>query len=336
MSNTAVSAVYNEVIKDVIENVKKDFEEMGVDESILEELRRVCVLVYFQPGVLYWNTRSCDNFCPYTADSSSDTNPAYNGVHKIQKNSADYEIAANLATLAGGQMMNSDGGNGRGKPYPYLISSPNNSNNINNGHHYVSTTITDTTAALGMSNASQTVTTVDQKMFMEQKVHIDKKIHYQQQEETYVRQAAEEERKKQEKERQSRQIAPRGAAPLNYPMNNHMTPAHLTVQQQQQSTPPIPTATTTTTHALPVDQSVEPAAKKRKVFRDDDLINSDLDDTDEEEVDADGEETSNIILCLYDKVTRTKNKWKCQLKDGIMSVDGKDYLFHKGNGDFEF
>jgi len=71
-------------------------------------------------------------------------------------------------------------------------------------------------------------------------------------------------------------------------------------------------------------------------FVDNDDINSDLDDPEDEDTNADGEETQNIILCLYDKVTRTKNKWKCQLKDGIMSVNGRDYLFQKGNGDFEF
>ncbi|KAL9552229.1 hypothetical protein MBANPS3_003896 [Mucor bainieri] len=69
----------------------------------------------------------------------------------------------------------------------------------------------------------------------------------------------------------------------------------------------------------------------------DDDINSDLDDTDDEDDDGEGgEEIEHIILCLYDKVTRTKNKWKCILKDGIMLVNGRDYLFHRANGDFEW
>lgn len=70
---------------------------------------------------------------------------------------------------------------------------------------------------------------------------------------------------------------------------------------------------------------------------DNDEINSDLDDTDEDDEDGEGgEEIEHIILCLYDKVTRTKNKWKCILKDGIMLVNGRDYLFHRANGDFEW
>lgn len=42
------------------------------------------------------------------------------------------------------------------------------------------------------------------------------------------------------------------------------------------------------------------------------------------------------ILCTYDKVQRVKNKWKCTLKDGVMSVGGKEWVFHKGMGEFEW
>ena len=65
---------------------------------------------------------------------------------------------------------------------------------------------------------------------------------------------------------------------------------------------------------------------------DDADLGSDLDDSDGE-ID---EESDNIVLCQYDKVSRTKNKWKCVLKDGIMLINGRDYLFHKATGDFEW
>ena len=54
---------------------------------------------------------------------------------------------------------------------------------------------------------------------------------------------------------------------------------------------------------------------------------------DEEEEDK---EVKDIILCVYDKVTRVRNKWKCQLGNGIMHVGDKDYLFHKATGDLEW
>merc|ERR1712232_798772 len=47
-------------------------------------------------------------------------------------------------------------------------------------------------------------------------------------------------------------------------------------------------------------------------------------------------ETSDIVLCQFEKVTRVKTKHKCQLKDGIMHLNGRDYLFNKATADFEF
>lgn len=59
---------------------------------------------------------------------------------------------------------------------------------------------------------------------------------------------------------------------------------------------------------------------------DEDAINSDLDDPDDlgpEDPDAD-EGVGEVMLCTYDKVQRVKNKWKCTLKDGILSTGGKE------------
>lgn len=36
------------------------------------------------------------------------------------------------------------------------------------------------------------------------------------------------------------------------------------------------------------------------------------------------------------QVTRTKNKWKTTLKDGVMRLGGRDYVFHKGLGEFDW
>lgn len=64
-----------------------------------------------------------------------------------------------------------------------------------------------------------------------------------------------------------------------------------------------------------------------KVEADEDAINSDLDDPDDlvaEDADAD-EADGQVMLCTYDKVQRVKNKWKCTLKDGILTTGGKEY-----------
>lgn len=74
------------------------------------------------------------------------------------------------------------------------------------------------------------------------------------------------------------------------------------------------------------------------IFNDSDDINSDLDDGLESEKsdDEDGDQEGQIMLCLYDKVQRVKNKWKSNLKEGIANIDGKDYVFQKATGESEW
>ena len=84
------------------------------------------------------------------------------------------------------------------------------------------------------------------------------------------------------------------------------------------------------------DDDDEPKLKSED---DEDAINSDLDDSDDDQQNQmgdDDDENGDSILCTYDKVQRVKNKWKCTLKDGVMSVGGKEYVFHKGTGEFEW
>jgi len=70
---------------------------------------------------------------------------------------------------------------------------------------------------------------------------------------------------------------------------------------------------------------------------DEDAINSDLDDPEDDEIDnEDDDEVPQIMLCMYDKVQRTKNKWKCVLKDGVLTINGQEYVFHKANGEYEW
>ncbi|XP_076046856.1 transcription factor IIA L [Oratosquilla oratoria] len=63
-------------------------------------------------------------------------------------------------------------------------------------------------------------------------------------------------------------------------------------------------------------------------------LNSEDDVSDEEE--GDMFETDNVVVCQYEKVTRVRAKWKFSLKDGIMNLKGKDYVFHKATGEGEW
>lgn len=71
---------------------------------------------------------------------------------------------------------------------------------------------------------------------------------------------------------------------------------------------------------------------------DEDAINSDLDDPDDglNDEEDDDEGMGHIMLCMYDKVQRVKNKWKCVMKDGVLTVNGKEYVFHKASGEYEW
>ncbi|KAJ6576338.1 transcription factor IIA, alpha/beta subunit-domain-containing protein [Mycena sp. CBHHK59/15] len=71
---------------------------------------------------------------------------------------------------------------------------------------------------------------------------------------------------------------------------------------------------------------------------DSEAINSDLDDSDteDEELEDSAGANSDIVFCTYDKVARVKSKWKCILKDGMIHANGKDYLFSRCTGEFDW
>jgi len=94
----------------------------------------------------------------------------------------------------------------------------------------------------------------------------------------------------------------------------------------------------------------------------DDDDDDDIDEDEDEDIDGDGEDeeegveeeplgsgddisdgdpsdlfnTENVVVCQYDKITRSRNKWKFHLKDGIMNLNGKDYVFQKATGEAEW
>ncbi|XP_017778694.1 PREDICTED: transcription initiation factor IIA subunit 1-like isoform X2 [Nicrophorus vespilloides] len=63
-------------------------------------------------------------------------------------------------------------------------------------------------------------------------------------------------------------------------------------------------------------------------------LNSEDDVTDEDPTDL--FDTENVVVCQYDKITRSRNKWKFHLKDGIMNLNGEDFVFQKASGDAEW
>ena len=93
---------------------------------------------------------------------------------------------------------------------------------------------------------------------------------------------------------------------------------------------------------IPQFDGVDEDEDEKPIIKDEDdenAINSDLDDPDDDPAGGIGDEDEDFgdtILCTYDKVQRVKAKWKCTLKDGVMSLSGKEWVFHKGMGEFEW
>ncbi|TFK44296.1 transcription factor IIA, alpha/beta subunit [Crucibulum laeve] len=105
------------------------------------------------------------------------------------------------------------------------------------------------------------------------------------------------------------------------------------------SPPPSQSFAPRTSHpSLPQPISATPSSQTTQPV-DSEAINSDLDDSDtgdEEEAEEGSSGDTDIVFCTYDKVARVKNKWKCILKDGMIHINGKDYLFAKCTGEFEW
>lgn len=62
-------------------------------------------------------------------------------------------------------------------------------------------------------------------------------------------------------------------------------------------------------------------------------LNSDDDITDE---DSEVLDTENTILCQFEKVVRRANRWKFVFKNGVMQINGRDYVFSKMCGSTEW
>lgn len=78
-------------------------------------------------------------------------------------------------------------------------------------------------------------------------------------------------------------------------------------------------------------------ANDSEVLDEADLINSDLDDSDEEVESAlMSQGVSDILLCQFEKVTRVKSRWRGILRSGLININGCDLAFGKCNLDFQW
>ncbi|KRH92920.1 RNA polymerase II transcription initiation factor TFIIA, large chain [Pseudoloma neurophilia] len=58
--------------------------------------------------------------------------------------------------------------------------------------------------------------------------------------------------------------------------------------------------------------------------------------SDSEEESIKGRNTKNFMICLYDKVTKNKHKFRTLLKQGFINIGPEDYAFSTGTGDLDW
>ena len=56
----------------------------------------------------------------------------------------------------------------------------------------------------------------------------------------------------------------------------------------------------------------------------------------DDDPEEDEPETNNLVLAQFDKVSHVKTKWKVLLRGGVATVDGREYVFKEGTGNFTF
>ncbi|KAI8374604.1 transcription factor IIA, alpha/beta subunit [Radiomyces spectabilis] len=361
MSNAIVSNVYRYVIDDVINQVRGEFEDMGIDEAILQELQRSWETKVARSRVANFGFTE-ENFYDEETDNHTNMNmgSAPDGMSSMQYPSTyNQGAAANLASLA---------------TVGTSMRTPIKQEPLTNG------VMRQQGYALPPQNAQRPMPQANNNQYpmMPPPMPTSQPLQVQsstpQQHSQLSQQPSQQPQQTSSNPSSLQNLQLPGSARPNIPQNDGLNDDMTTEQidahiadmimkneaDDEQSTiscsahwstgEPIELSSLPD-HVQELLRDAKARAIKAGAIRsntripqldgdagnDEDEINSDLDDSDDADDDAEGgEEIEHIILCLYDKVTRTKNKWKCILKDGIMLVNGRDYLFHRANGDFEW
>jgi len=316
MSNKIVPAIYRAVIEDVITSIKPEFDEYGVDEDVLAELKRK-----WQEKVLASRVADFDahqpsqppapqvpqvpqQHHPYPTHAMHMVQPAYPGHNPYGAVSVPGQSPVKAEPIDGRYMLH-------GLPYTLPPIPPGS---LTNGrqlpppippHPGGQTSVlsfprTQPSSQTPSANARPFPATAQQPSSQPSPP---------------------------QPQRAQQQRIPQvdGPSESSGEEDTPSPPPHSQAFAPRPSHPSLP---------QPASNSASQASRE-----DSEAINSDLDDSDTEgEEDAEegtvGE--TDIVFCTYDKVARVKNKWKCTLKDGMIHINGRDYLFAKCTGEFEW
>ncbi|KAI8988843.1 transcription factor IIA, alpha/beta subunit [Pilobolus umbonatus] len=293
MSNAIVSNVYRYVIDDVINQVRDDFEDMGIDESILQELQRSWETKVARSRVANFGFHEET----YYEEDTPDIPPV------TEERTTPYTDRTENHPIQLAPVKTEE-------PSPGYYQSPHPYGNRNITYSVPSTSKYPPSDN-HKGNLPQSDGSTDEMSTQDIDGYISNTIMSRHQSDPMVSMDTD---------------TSHQAVPMELSM-----PSSFTFTASDKST----TDSFSSIRHLMQDKRIKkliPQLDGEDDTKGDEDINSDLDDDDGEG----GEDIEHIILCLYEKVTRTKSKWKCVLKDGIMLLNGRDYLFHRANGDFEW
>ncbi|RKF75512.1 Transcription initiation factor IIA large subunit [Golovinomyces cichoracearum] len=303
MSNTQVGSVYQQIIADVIESSRVDFEEGGVDESVLEALRKG------------WQTKLSQlEVAAFPWDPTPDPVPPMPNGPSISSNGVNYQHPGGNQALPL-QPLQQIGMNSVNSPHikaePGLEGSSLSQYNSHIPNLPATTTTAQQRAAAHLHNnygpLVRSFNTYNGDTELMCRSEIDKLIR------TKIEAIG---------------SAMEGGG-LMLPL--HQINSHACKIPEKNSTP-------REKIRARMDGGDDDDDEGKYEELDEDAINSDLDDPDdglnEDEEEEDG--MGHIMLCMYDKVQRVKNKWKCVMKDGVLTVNNKEYVFHKASGEYEW
>lgn len=281
MSNLEASKVYELILESVVNEVREDFENAGIDEQTLQDLKRVWQIKLSETQVtkFSWDPQEADgqplvNNAANVNDSSND----------ITENNINNNNTNGKNTVPSEYSLNNDS---QGLVLPGFSNDDNNKGERSN---------TVNSSSVDQSGGTQSQEDENQDD-AEDKDGADKEL--------------DESTLKSEQD--------------GDPKLENSQEIELTISYPDEKS---------------ADMLKQQAKKaKRSALLDTDEVGSELDDSDDDYLISEGEEDGpdeNLMLCLYDKVTRTKARWKCSLKDGIATVNRKDYTFQKSQVEAEW
>lgn len=323
MSNREASRIYELIVESVINEVREDFENAGIDEQTLQDLRRNWQLRLSESKVssFSWdeysinnNQNPTNNMIGLSIDNNSTNNNTNTNTNDTLNNESNEISDQNLneftikqengndlhPNLSQGLVLPGFDPNIIPTPTTTVVSSGNTTDNNNNNEELPPVKEED-----GLGNQSVLPDTLPEQNNTETNTN-------------NVNNNGNSENIKTEDIQKLTNLE-------NVPLVATNGKIELTLEDPN--------------GAVEEQLRLQEKKAKRSALLDTDEVGSELDDSDDDYLISEGDDDGpdeNLVLCLYDKVTRTKARWKCSLKDGIATINHRDYTFQKAQVEAEW